>query len=220
MGIEAETLDFNRTMIVNRMTHETDHQNIAYEWFQDDHTLAMLPLAGKQSSAVLTIPQPLVDDYMAMDDTSYCGRINTLFRYRYGPLHMLGKRHAYPLVARYAKRFYAPSFILLGDAAVGMHPVTAHGFNFGLKGVEILAHLITSNQQRGNDWAAPHVLRQYHQKLRFATRPLYHATNAIASLYTKTDPLALLVRGGLIKAGNTLPFARQLITHKLLDRAA
>ncbi len=220
MGIAAETLDFKRTMIVSRMRHDTEHLNRAYEWFQGDYTLAMLPLAGNHSSAVLTLPQGMANEHMAMDKEAYCQHINQLFQHQYGALTMEGQRHAYPLVARYAKSFYAPSFLLIGDAAVGMHPVTAHGFNFGLRSIDILTQLITQNQSIGYDWAEAGILRRYHQELRLITRPLYLMTNAIAGLYTKTDMLSLVIRSGLIKAGNHLPLAKRLLTQKLLDRVA
>ena len=35
--------------------------------------------------------------------------------------------------AAIAQRFYGKRSALIGDAAVGMHPVTAHGFNLGLQ---------------------------------------------------------------------------------------
>lgn len=38
-----------------------------------------------------------------------------------------------------ARRFAAPGFAPVDCAAVGMHPVTAHGDNQGLYGVELLA---------------------------------------------------------------------------------
>ena len=47
-------------------------------------------------------------------------------------MELVGKRYSYPMVTTYAKKFISDRFALIGDAAVGMHPVTAHGFNLGL----------------------------------------------------------------------------------------
>ena len=38
-------------------------------------------------------------------------------------------------------KFFKKRLVLIGDAAVGMHPVTAQGFNLNLKGIEILYNL-------------------------------------------------------------------------------
>jgi 2-polyprenyl-6-methoxyphenol hydroxylase-like FAD-dependent oxidoreductase len=53
-------------------------------------------------------------------------------------MKLIGKRYSYPMITTYSKKFVANRFALIGDAAVGMHPVTAHGFNLGLKGLEVL----------------------------------------------------------------------------------
>jgi 2-polyprenyl-6-methoxyphenol hydroxylase-like FAD-dependent oxidoreductase len=65
-----------------------------------------------------------------------------------------------------------------------MHPVTAHGFNLGLASAQRLAQGIVAQQRRGADIAAAGMLASYQRGHRLASRPLYEATNAIASLYT------------------------------------
>ena len=54
-GIGARMLDFGRTAIVCRMRHALEHDGTAHECFLHGHTLAMLPMAGRQSSAVWTV---------------------------------------------------------------------------------------------------------------------------------------------------------------------
>ena len=54
-------------------------------------------------------------------------------------MRLMGERHSYPLMAVHASSFFANRCALIGDAAVGMHPVTAHGFNLGLRGQATLA---------------------------------------------------------------------------------
>ena len=56
LGIGAQLKDFGKTMLVCRMQHEHDHQQVAWEWFGYGQTLALLPLNGRQSSVVLTLP--------------------------------------------------------------------------------------------------------------------------------------------------------------------
>ena len=73
------------------------------------------------------------------------------FHGRLGTIRDAGERHVYPLVGVYAERFVAPRFALVGDAAVGMHPVTAHGFNLGLLGVERLSGAIRDGHARWVD---------------------------------------------------------------------
>ena len=81
----------------------------------------------------------------------------------------------------YAARFVAQRFALLGDAAVGMHPTTAHGFNFGLLGQHALATAIRAARKLDRGRVHRHAQRfdaatmidRYEDVLqRMAARPL------------------------------------------------
>lgn len=133
MGIAANMHDFGKTMMVCVMEHEIDHQHIAWEWFDYGQTLALLPMNGFLSSVVVTLPALDITRLMAMPENEFNQAIETRFKHRLGAMRLSATRHAYPLVTVYSDRFIANRFALVGDAAVGMHPVTAHGFNFGLR---------------------------------------------------------------------------------------
>jgi 2-polyprenyl-6-methoxyphenol hydroxylase-like FAD-dependent oxidoreductase len=92
-----------------------------------------------------------------------------------------------------------------------MHPVTAHGFNFGLLGQDLLAQSIRRAQAAGADIAAERSLREYERGLRRATRPLYLATAAIARLYTDDSAPARFLRRAALSAGRLRPLRRALI---------
>ncbi len=212
-GIGAEMLDFGRTMIVARMAHDAPHGGIATEWFGHGQTIAMLPLNGAMSSVVLTLPPAEADAAMALPPEDFAAEVTGRYQSRLGPMRAVGTRHAYPLVATYAHRFAGRRFALLGDAAVGMHPVTAHGFNFGLSGAEMLAGEI----RRASDPGAAAGLLRYASAHRRATLPLFLATNAVARLYSDDRAPARLARAALIGAGAVLAPVRRVIVAGLMD---
>ena len=86
------------------------------------------------------------------------------FENRLGKMKLVGKRYPYPLVAVHADKFATTRFALIGDAAVGMHPVTAHGFNLGLRGQATLAKEIKSAMSQGRDIGTLEVLEKYQSK--------------------------------------------------------
>jgi len=132
MGIGASMTDYGRTMLVCRMSHEQPHEGTAYEIFDIGQTLALLPLAGNCSSVVVTLPTPEIETLLALDTAAFTAEMEQRLKFRFGSMQLVSKRFAYPLVAAYANHFINKRFALIGDAAVGMHPVTAHGFNLGL----------------------------------------------------------------------------------------
>lgn len=210
-GIAADMEDFGKTMLVCRMALERPHHGTAWEWFGHGQTLALLPLSEYQASAVLTLPAAEIQRLQGSDDATFGAEITRRFQQRLGAMRPVSSRHAYPLVGVYPRRFIGPRFALVGDAAVGMHPVTAHGFNFGLLGQELLSSRILRAKARGLDPGNPRDLIGYERELRRATRPLYLATRTIARLYTcDALPARLLRRAGIAFGSRFTPFKRAL----------
>lgn len=218
MGIGADLHDFGRTMLVCRFAHEAPHEHITWQWFGYAQTLALLPLngdaGGNLSNVVLTLPQHEMQQMLALDEEAFSENITRRFANRLGAMRKQGSINTYPLVGVYARRFIARRYALIGDAAVGMHPITAHGFNFGLQSQQRLAGRIWRARRRHQDFAADAVLQSYERAHRLATWPLYQATNAIASLYTDDRPAAQLLRNGVLRLADAVtPFKKAIAAH-------
>jgi ubiquinone biosynthesis UbiH/UbiF/VisC/COQ6 family hydroxylase len=219
MGIPAEMNDFGRVAIVCRMEHENPHENIAWECFHYGRTLAILPMPGNASSIVITVPASAAPGILSMDEATFNADIEERFEFRLGRMTLVGERHAYPLVAVHAKQFIGQRFALIGDAAVGMHPVTAHGFNLGLSGAELLAGEVSKAAQKQADIGAPDVLLPYQAKHRLDTLPLFHGTNTVVGLFTNDSFPATLLRKAVLHASNHLPPVKWAIRRKLTGQA-
>ncbi len=221
-GIGADMRDFGRVCIVSRMSHALPHDETAYEWFDVDQTLALLPLNGRQSSVVLTLPSDRAAGLLRLSPEAFAADVEKRLGRKWGTMQLSGERHAYPLVATYAHTFAARRFALVGDAAVGMHPVTAHGFNFGLRGAATLIAEVAKAAASGGDIGSESVVQTYAREHRSATYPLYTATNAIVGLYTDNSLPARIAREGLLRLSNALTPVKDFMLYKLteLDEAA
>ena len=219
-GIGAIVHDFQRNIMVCRMRHPEPHANTALQWFDEGQTIALLPVAtderpGSCSSLVLTLEPDEIARLKALDGKAFSEDITARTQGRMGPMTLESARCVYPLKAVYAHRFQAPRLALIGDAAVGMHPITAHGFNLGLKGQEVLAKAIADGPGDAGD---PSVLSRFERTHRLATAPLFAATNAIATVYTRDEaPFLMARRAGLAVANRLLPF-KAAVTNMLMDR--
>ncbi|SDT12921.1 Ubiquinone biosynthesis hydroxylase, UbiH/UbiF/VisC/COQ6 family [Halopseudomonas sabulinigri] len=219
LGIGAQLKDFGKSMLVCRMRHEKDHQQVAWEWFGYGQTLALLPLNGRQSSVVITLPPRAIAQLQQLGDERFSREIEQRFAHRLGRMQLVSSRHAYPLVGVYARRVISQRCALIGDAAVGMHPVTAHGFNFGLGSVQRLSKLVLAAHARGKDLAEPALLERYQRQQRLATWPLYQATNLLVECYTSDQlPMRLLRNAGLRLAQQAQPLKRGIARHLTTQR--
>lgn len=220
MGIPCSMLDFGRSCIVCTMQAEQPHDDTAYECFHFERTLAVLPLNDNQVSVVITLPSEESASVLAMEEDAFNADIMKRCDGRFGEMKLTSELFPYPLVATLAKRFYANRFALISDAAVGMHPVTAHGFNLGLRGAHTLACEIEKTLKRGGDFTSVSVLLAYERTHRRAVLPLYHGTNMLVKLYTKETPLAKVTRHALLRLGNGLRPAKRLIMNQLTETKA
>ncbi len=214
-GISATLRDFGRTMLVCRMQHEQPHHHIAWEWFDYDQTLALLPLNGACSSVVITVDGREAQRLQNLGEVEFNSDMQRRLRNRLGAMQLVSPRYAYPLVGVYADRFVARRYALIGDAAVGMHPVTAHGFNLGLLGQARLAQEVIAAAARGHDIGAPDLLARYERAHRRATLPLYLTTNALVRLYTAEAPPLRFARHALLRLADRVTPLRKVLATSL-----
>lgn len=216
MGIPVHTYQHGQHMLVCRMHHDEPHDQTAWEWFGHGQTLALLPVDTHCSSVVLTLSPADMEKQLALSVEAFDADITRRFGSRLGPMRRAAEPHRYPLVSVYAERFVGPRQALIGDAAVGMHPVTAHGFNLGLQGLSRLADLIGAARAQGEDIASPSLLRRYQREQRLATAPLFAATLAIVGLYTDDRKPARLLRKAVLRAGEAAWPVKRLIAGHLM----
>ena len=217
MGIPSVMKDFSKVMITTRMSHEKAHNHVALEYFNYGHTLALLPLNGNVSSFVLTVPTDKLDEMLDLDEEKFNEMASAGFDGKLGQMKQIGDRHSYPLVGVYAQKFRATRFALIGDAAVGMHPVTAHGFNLGLRGQDLLSLSISRALNSGLDIGADAVLKEFERKQINLSRLMYFGTNGIVSLFTNDDAAIKQVRKLVLKFANRFPPVKALITQHLTE---
>ncbi|MFT5450974.1 MAG: ubiquinone biosynthesis UbiH/UbiF/VisC/COQ6 family hydroxylase [Enterobacterales bacterium] len=225
-GISTSMLDFGRVVIVSRMEHDESHQQVAHECFLYGRTLAVLPLGGNLSSIVVTVSADQSDDLLNMSAEDFSQSVKSWFDKALstgasaglGNMKLVGERYSYPLVAVHANQFVKPRYALLGDAAVGMHPVTAHGFNLGLRGQDTLYQEIISAHKRDVDIGSLAVLKGYESKHMKVTKPLYHGTNEIVGLFTNESLPAKIARNALLRFSNNFPPIKHMIASKLTEK--
>lgn len=217
-GIGARMRDFGRSMLLARVELAQDHDHAAWEWFAYDRTLALLPLNGRRASVVITLPHEQARRLSRLDEATFNAEVSEHYRGRLGQMRLSGQRHLYPLVGVWPDRLVDHALAAVGDAAVGMHPVTAHGFNLGLRGIEILSAELHRARSQDRDIAEPSVLAAYQRRQRLASLPLYLATASVVGLYTDDRLPARMLRRGALRVANRLAPFRQAVAGQLTGK--
>ncbi|WP_207480940.1 5-demethoxyubiquinol-8 5-hydroxylase UbiM [Arenibaculum pallidiluteum] len=222
LGVGADINRLGRSMILCRVRHDHVHDHVATEWFDYGQTLALLPLNGMErdartSSAVLTLPTRQAEELAALPDAEFERELDRRMKGRLGTVRLAGSRHLYPLAVTWSRRFAGEGFALIGDAAVGMNPVTAHGFNLGLKGQDRLAGLIRQAAALGRGIGAYALLAGYEAGHRRDALPLYLGTNIVARLFTDEGPAARIARRVALRAAQSMTPFRHAVRAMLTD---
>lgn len=217
MGISARMKDYGRVMMVCNMEHEHSHENTARECFFYGRTCAILPLGPNRSSIVITTPSSRSAELNSLSDEDFTREAEQMIGHRLGKMTLKTERYSYPLIGAMSNRFISQRFALIGDAAVGMHPVTAHGFNLGLRSADTLASQVINAHQSGKDIGSKWLLGNYEARHKLLSKPIYDGTNVVVQLFTDDNPLAKVARKAALRIGNNFKPFKKLVTQRLIQ---
>jgi len=153
LGIASSERDYRQVAVVANVQVAGRYQgNVAYERFTSNGPLAVLPGRNGQYTVVMARDSESAEEVMQLPDNELLELLQQTFGYRLGRLGRIGKRVAYPLSLITADAVTAERAVVIGNAANGLHPVAAQGFNLGLRDVASLAELIADNVGQGEDF--------------------------------------------------------------------
>jgi 2-octaprenyl-6-methoxyphenol hydroxylase len=151
LGIAARMARYEQRAVIGNLLPEKRLENRAFERFTEQGPLAFLPLADERAAFIWTVSEDEAERVLALDDAEFLHELQAQFGYRLGALSKVGERASYPLQLSKALRLTAGRSVLLGNAAHGLHPVAAQGFNLGMRDVAALCDCIADAQRGGGD---------------------------------------------------------------------
>jgi 2-octaprenyl-6-methoxyphenol hydroxylase len=193
MGITAQKSHYGQCAVIGNLLPEKDINNVAYERFTEQGPLAILPVADGRAGFIWTISEDDADRVMALDDDAFLAELQEQFGYRLGTFSKVGKRASYPLTLSKALRLTATRSVLIGNSAHGLHPVSAQGFNLGMRDVAAIVDCIAES-------ADPAVmLKQYASWRRSDQEKLVRFTDGLVKLFgSESRPLRALRNIGML----------------------
>ncbi len=201
MGITAQKSQYGQRAVIGNLLPEKNIDNVAYERFTQQGPLAMLPIADDRAGFVWTVSEQDAERVMSLDDDQFLTELQQEFGYRLGTFSRVGKRASYPLVLSRALRLTATRSVLVGNSAHGLHPVSAQGFNLGMRDVAALVDCIADAKALPEtfDPGAITLLEKYASWRRSDQRKLVRFTDSVVKLFgTERRPLRTLRNIGML----------------------
>lgn len=201
MGITAQKSPYGQRAVIGNLQPERNIDNMAYERFTKQGPLAILPIADDRAGFVWTVSEDDAERVMALDDDEFLEGLQQEFGYRLGAFSRVGKRASYPLILSKALRLTATRSVLIGNSAHGLHPVSAQGFNLGMRDVAAIVDCIADakTSSQNFDPGSAGLLEQYASWRRSDQKKLVRFTDSIVKLFgTDRRPLQTLRNIGML----------------------
>ena len=186
LGIRASRTDYGQCAVIGNVLPERPPANRAYERFTESGPLALLPVTDGRAAFVFTVSREDAASLMQLPDEAFTEKLQAAFGYRLGRFGKVGRRDSYPLALTRARRLTARRSVLVGNAANGLHPVAAQGFNLGMRDIASLCDCIADVlRDHGNRGAIgdDRVLSAYAEWRRADHRKVVQLTDGLVRLF-------------------------------------
>ena len=220
IGISAKCLDYEQWAVIGNLLPEQAPANRAFERFTEDGPIAMLPVADNRVAFVWIQTRDAAREMLELGDTAFTERLQTAFGNRLGRFSRVGTRAAYPLALTKANSIIARRSVVVGNAAHGLHPVAAQGFNLGLRDVAALCDCIADSKSSGSrDPGSPSVLEFYAEWRKADQAKVLRFTDGLVNLFADSRPTVRALRNAAMIGFDLIPGVRRLFAKHMMGLA-
>ena len=212
--IEPPTL-YQQHGVVANFQAEKPHRGTAFQWFQPDGILALLPLPENKVSMVWSVSPEKAEALLQMDHATLCAEVAAASRHTLGALSIVTPPAAFPLRLLHLPHIVKPRLALIGDAAHNVHPLAGQGVNLGFRDARQLAQVLLDRGPQP-DCGDLHLLRHYERARQEDIASMQLTTDALKKLFVNDNPLLRSLRNlGLNATNRIAPLKKMLARHAL-----
>jgi ubiquinone biosynthesis UbiH/UbiF/VisC/COQ6 family hydroxylase len=213
LAVEFEVTPYHQHAVAARLSTSLSHAGIAKQWFKNGEILAFLPLSqgGKTAShenleqtdgnyvaLVWSVNPAQAQALLALDEPAFALAVGEASGGDLGEMQLCSERVAWPLQlssARYWVGQHASlgAWVLAGDAAHTVHPLSGQGLNLGLGDVNELAKVLRQREswRRLSDLK---LLKRYERVRKWEFLTVSSVTDGLQQLFARPESPVEMVR--------------------------
>ncbi len=223
LGVDVEVHRYGHHALAARLVASQPHQGIAWQWFRQGdqglEILALLPLdrpePGCSYALVWSQPAATAQQWAVDEPADFEAELNRLCASSSGSLKLASERKTWPLQWLRARQVCGPGFVLLGDCAHQVHPLSGQGLNLGLGDVAALAQVLRQREA----WRAlgdERLLRRYARERALPTLLMGGGADALWSGFAHPSPLLRSLRNQGLSLVNQLPPLKRWLAQRAM----
>lgn len=245
LGVDYDMVNYPQHAIAARLRSNLAHQGTARQWFCGGDIVALLPLggpSGDEYALVWSTAPETAQELKEADEMTFIDRLQAMAQHAQpqGQSHdvsgnaaaqetfaLTSERACWPLRLSHAKNWTgsvaegstsapAQSWVLLGDAAHTVHPLSGSGLNLGLGDVQELARQLGERQS----WRSPadlRLLRNYERARKSALLPFLIATDGLQQLFSRQEALTHMLRNWGMSGVNRNPSLKAWLARQAMS---
>lgn len=208
-GIASTLHDYRQSAMIFNVTATPPSSDIAFERFTPVGPLAFLPQPEGRYGVVWIDANTRIDEAMSFDDDTLVETLRRRAGSAFGDFERPGGRARYPLKLLQTPVPIGERTVVIGNAATTVHPVSAQGFNLGLRDVAALIEVLESARDPG----APVWMARYAQRRRSDQAETVRYTDTLARAFTNRSLPFRVGTGAGLAAHALLPGLRRRLAN-------
>jgi 2-octaprenyl-6-methoxyphenol hydroxylase len=203
--IGARRWRYPQSAITFALRLRQSHDHCVHEHLRTAGPLALLPIGPQLVGVTWVESRAVADGLLRLDPESLVLELQDRLDIDLGEASVCGEPTGHPLSGLQAVRYGAPRVALVGDAAHGLHPIHAQGFNLAVRDVAALAEVVVESLRAGADPGGPDALLRYDRLRRTDAWLTVGLTDGLNRLFSTDLAPARLLRGLGFAAIDRLP---------------
>lgn len=215
-GIALNSLQYSMQALVATVSIQGGPRDITWQRFTRFGPQSLLPLPGDYASLVWYQQPQEVRRLLALDDDALLDAFRQQFPRALPEITGLLQRGSFSLTRNHAQQYVRQGVALVGDAAHTIHPLAGQGVNLGLQDVDVLAKILLSAWQRGENINNLALLQGYERQRLWPNHVMQRSMDAFSYGFSNDiAPLKLLRNIGLRLANHPGPLKREVMRYAL-----
>lgn len=215
-GIALDSLQYPMQALVATVSIQGGVRDITWQRFTRYGPQSLLPLPGDYASLVWYHQPQEVKNLLALSDEALLDAFRQQFPKALPEITGLLQRGSFSLTRNHAQHYVRQGVALIGDAAHTIHPLAGQGVNLGFQDVDVLAQLLLTAWQHGEDIADLGLLQGYERQRKWPNHLMQRSMDAFSYGFSNDiAPLKLLRNLGLRLANQPGPLKREVMRYAI-----